>query len=58
MFIQTPSTDLEVPSPSKGRMRQIKSSTFADDFDLLTPTLPEGEGEKEKCLFRKERSKR
>jgi hypothetical protein len=38
-------------------MREIKSSTFVDAFDPLTNPLPEGEGEKEQCLFRKERQK-
>jgi hypothetical protein len=51
MFIQTAFRE-------KGRMRQIKSSTFADDFDLLTPTLSRREREKKKSASYERRGRK
>ncbi len=39
----------------KVRMRGIKSNTFVDDFDPLTPTLSRREREKRRCLSRNDR---
>ena len=37
------------------RMKGIKSNTFVDDFDPLTPTLSRRERERRRCLSRKDR---
>jgi hypothetical protein len=60
MFIQTAFNRSGSPFSlrEKGRMRQIKSSTFADDFDLLTPTLSRREREKKKSASYERRGRK